>query len=156
FPITVSTSSDPKTKEEFSTYNFSSTRPVLPGSFAAGKYIMQTRNFGGFAVDFYVKPGDEKLADHAIDVVGKHLEYYSSKFGRYPFGSRLVVAETDEETLETYSGAGVMFVSPRALSTGVDERLAREVAYQWWGQGVGLKSFDDIWLSQGLAEFSSL
>src|SRR5262249_1732285 len=51
FPITVSPSTDPKTKEEFSTYNFSSTRPILPGSFAAGKYIMQTRNFGGFAVD---------------------------------------------------------------------------------------------------------
>jgi aminopeptidase N len=36
-----------------------------------------------------------------------------------------------------------------------EERLQREVAYQWWGQTVGLKSFDDAWLSQGLAEWSS-
>src|SRR5262249_11329475 len=48
------------------------------------------------------------------------------------------------------------FVSPRALTSGIDEKLAREVAYQWWGQAVGLKSFDDTWLSQGLAEFSTL
>jgi aminopeptidase N len=89
-------------------------------------------------------------------VIGKHLEFYSSKFGRYSFGNKLVIAETDEETLETYSGPGIMFVSPRALTSGIDEKLAREVAYQWWGQAVGLKSFDDIWLSQGLAEFSSL
>jgi aminopeptidase N len=35
------------------------------------------------------------------------------------------------------------------------ERLQREVAYQWWGQTVGLKSFDDAWLSLGLAEWSA-
>ncbi|MCV5277539.1 hypothetical protein OFC49_43075, partial [Escherichia coli] len=34
-----------------------------------------------------------------------------------------------------------------------EERLQREAAYQWWGLTVGLKSFDDAWLSQGLAEY---
>src|SRR5947199_4559547 len=38
---------------------------------------------------------------------------------------------------------------------GSDERMQREVAYQWWGQTVGLKSFDDAWVSQGLAEWSA-
>src|SRR6478736_5708203 len=37
----------------------------------------------------------------------------------------------------------------------VDERLQREAALQWWGLTVGLKSFDDAWLSQGLAEYSA-
>ncbi len=155
-PVTAVSLVDQKTKEEFSVYSFTSAKPVLPGNFAAGKYIVRTSNFGGFTVDFYVKAGDEKWADHASEVIGKHLEFYSSKFGRYSFGNKLVIAETDEETLETYSGPGIMFVSPRALTSGIDEKLAREVAYQWWGQAVGLKSFDDIWLSQGLAEFSSL
>ena len=75
------------------------------------------------------------------------------------FAPRYVVAEVDDETLDTYSGAGIGFLSRRML---VSERelpvddLAREVAYQWWGQAVGLKSFDDAWLSQGLAEYSSV
>ena len=155
-PVTLTPAADPKTKEEFSIYGFSCATPVLPGNFAAGKYIVKTNTYGGLSVDFYVKAGDEKWADHASDVIGKHLEFYSSKFGRYPFGNKLVVAETDEETLETYSGPGIMFVSPRALTAGIDEKLARESAYQWWGQGVGLRSFDDTWLSQGLAEFSTL
>jgi tetratricopeptide (TPR) repeat protein len=152
----VAPGADPKVKEEFTTYTFTTTTPGLPGNFAASKYIVKTTNHGGFAVDFYAKAGDEKWADHASDVIGKHLEFYSDKFGRYAFGNKLVVAETDEETLETYSGAGIMFVSPRALTSGIDEKLAREVAYQWWGQAVGLQSFDDTWLSQGLAEFSTL
>jgi Peptidase family M1 domain/Tetratricopeptide repeat len=155
-PITPVPITDPKTKEEFATWSYTCSKPVLPGNFAAGKYILRTLNRGGFTVDFYVKAGDERWADHAMDVIGRHLEYYSSKFGRYAFGNRIVVAETDEETLETYSGPGIMFVSPRALTSGIDEKLAREVAYQWWGQAVGLKSFDDAWLWHGLSEFSTL
>ncbi|MDX2039897.1 MAG: M1 family aminopeptidase [Acidobacteriota bacterium] len=155
-PVSAVPLVDPKTKAEFSTYSFVSTKPVLPGSFAAGKYLIRSANFGGFTVDFYVKAGDEKWADHTMEVVGKHLEFYSAKFGRYAFGNKLIIAETDEDTLETYSGPGTMFVSPRALASGIDEKLAREVAYQWWGQTVGLKSFDDTWLSQGLAQYSTL
>jgi tetratricopeptide (TPR) repeat protein len=155
-PVTPVPITDPKTKEEFATWSYTCSKPVLPGSLAAAKYILRTLNRGGFTVDFYVKAGDERWADHAMDVICKHLEYYSSKFGRYAFGNRLIIAETDEETLETYSGPGIMFVSPRALASGIDEKLAREVAYQWWGQAVGLKSFDDAWLWHGLSEFSTL
>jgi aminopeptidase N len=36
-----------------------------------------------------------------------------------------------------------------------EEKLEREIAYQWWGQTVGLRSFDDAWISQGLAEWSA-
>src|SRR4029078_21953 len=36
-----------------------------------------------------------------------------------------------------------------------EEKIERELAYQWWGQRVGLKSFDDASLSQGLAEWSA-
>src|SRR4030095_10205088 len=49
--------------------------------------------------------------------------------------------------------ASKMFDSSRPIP---EEKLQREVAYQWWGQTVGLKSFDDAWLSQGLAEWSAV
>jgi tetratricopeptide (TPR) repeat protein len=155
-PVTPVPLTDPKTKEEFATWSYTCSKPVLPGTLAAAKYILRSTNHGGFTVDFYVKAGDEKWVDHATDVISKHLEYYSSKFGRYAFGNRLIIAETDEETLDTYSGPGVLLISPRALTSGIDEKLAREVAYQWWGLAVGLKSFDDAWLWHGLAEFSTL
>ncbi len=138
------------------TFTFVSTKPVLPGNFAAAQYIAKPYSFGGLTVDVYAKVGDEKGADHIAQVVGKHLEYYSSKFGPYTFGNRFIVAETDEETLEAYSGAGMLFLNPKAFATGNEELLARETAYQWWGQTVGIKSFDDAWLMQGLGQFSGL
>lgn len=149
-------SARPGSTDEFTVFTFNSTKPVLPGSLAAGKYIIRSVNIGGFLIDFYVKAGDEKWAGHAAEVIGHHLEYYSEKFGEYAFGRKLIVVETDDETLEAYTGAGILFLSPRVLTAGLDEKLAREVAYQWWGQTVGLKSFDDTLLSQGLAEFSTI
>ncbi len=137
-------------------FTFVSTKPVLPGNFAAAQYIAKPYNFGGLTVDVYAKVGDEKGADHIAQIVGKHLEYYSSKFGAYAFGNRFIVAETDEETLEAYSGAGMLFLNPKAFATSNEELLARETAYQWWGQTVGIKSFDDAWLMQGLGQFSGL
>ncbi|MBL8206583.1 MAG: tetratricopeptide repeat protein [Blastocatellia bacterium] len=137
-------------------YSFVSTKPALPGNYAVAQYIAKPYSFGGLTVDVYAKVGDEKSADHLAQIAGKHLEYYSSKFGTYAFGDRFIIAEVDEETLETYSGAGILFLNPKAFATGNEELLARETAYQWWGQTVGIKSFDDAWLMQGLAQFSGL
>jgi len=69
-----------------------------------------------------------------------------------------VVAQIDDDSLDTYSGPGIIFLAAKLFDSSrpvPDERLAREVAYQWWGQTVGLKSFDDAWISQGLAEWSA-
>ncbi|HEY9233207.1 MAG TPA: M1 family aminopeptidase, partial [Blastocatellia bacterium] len=77
----------------------------------------------------------------------------------YAYGNRYVVAQVDDETLDTYSAAGITFLPHKSLASEKSlpvDQLAREVAYQWWGQAVGLKNFDDAWLSQGLAEYSSL
>jgi aminopeptidase N len=155
-PAAIEEEVDPVTQEAYSRFTFSSLKPVLPGSLAAGKYLIRSATVGGFVIDFYAKIGNESWTDRVDSVVGSHLEFYSSQFGSYPFGRRLMVVETDEETLDTYSGPGIMFVSPRAINAGLEERLAREVAYQWWGQTVGIRSFDDTLLTQGMAEFSTL
>ena len=53
----------------------------------------------------------------------------------------------------------MLFIANRQFEEGRDvtvTRLQREAALQWWGLTVGLKSFDDVWLSQGLAEYSAV
>ena len=155
-PTTPVPSTDEKTKAQAQTFTFTSKTAILPGNFAAAKYQNSSKTVGGFTIDTYFKSGHEHWADHTAEIVGKRLEFYSSKFAPYAYGNHFIVAETDEETLPAYSGAGIMFLSPGAVTEGFDETVARETAYQWWGQTVGIKSFDDVWLVQGLAEFSSL
>jgi aminopeptidase N len=70
----------------------------------------------------------------------------------------LIVAQIDDDSLEYYTSQGMIFMANRLFDESRDsvtERLQREAAMQWWGLTVGLKSFDDAWLSQGLAEYSA-
>lgn len=153
-PVTPVTAKDGR-----STFTFVETQPVLPGSFAAGQFITRTINSGGMQIDIYVLPGSEARAQEFGQEVAQILQFYNTRFGQYALGNRYVVAQVDDETLGSYSGAGIAFLPHKVLASDrplpVDD-LAREVAYQWWGQSVGLKSFDDAWLSQGLAEYSSV
>src|ERR1700754_3242479 len=103
-------------------------------------------------------PGSEKRIDAFAELTGRVLEFYSKRYGTPLFGKRLVVVQIDDESLDTYSGPGIIFLSAKMFDSSrplPEEKLEREIAYQWWGQTVGLKSFDDAWLSQGLAEWSA-
>jgi aminopeptidase N len=147
------------TKDNRKTFTFVEPQPTLPGSFAAGQFISRTVNSGGLQIDLFVLPGSESRLDEFGREAAQILQFYNSKFGPYAFGNRYVLTEIDDDSLDSYTGAGIGFF-PHYLWTSerplpVDE-IAREIAYQWWGQAVGLKSFDDAWLSQGLAQYSSI
>jgi aminopeptidase N len=146
-------------KDGRKTFTFVETQPVLPGSFAAGQFITKTINAGGMHLDLAVLPGSEGRLQEFGQEIAQIIQFYSGKFGPPLLGSRYVVAEIDDETLEYYAGSGITFIPHRILVSDKllpIDALAREIAYQWWGQAVGLKSFDDAWLSQGLAEYSSV
>ncbi|HYE66159.1 MAG TPA: M1 family aminopeptidase, partial [Pyrinomonadaceae bacterium] len=139
-------------------YRFIHKQPALIGNIAAGPYITKSLRFGNYEIQFYAKPGSENRIERYAELMGKALEFYTQQYGAPGFGSRLVVAQTDDETMDTYSAPGMIFLSAKLFDPtrpAPEERLQREVAYQWWGQTIGLRSFDDAWLSQGLAEWSA-
>jgi len=140
-------------------FNFVETQPVLPGSFAAGQMLSRTVTSAGTRIDLFSTIGNESRLQEIGQEVAQILQFYNQKFGPYGFGPHYVIAEVDDDTLESYSGTGIAFFQHKMLASdkplAVGE-LAREVAYQWWGVGTGLKSFDDVWLSQGLSEYSSI
>jgi aminopeptidase N len=139
-------------------FRFVNKQPVLVGNFIAGQYLAKTLRFGKYELQFFVKPGSENRITSYGELMGRALEFYTKEYGPPAFGSRFIVAQTDDESMEAYSGPGILFLAARffdSLRPAQDDRLQREVAYQWWGQTVGLKSFDDAWVSQGLAEWSA-
>ena len=139
-------------------FRFVNKQPVLVGNFIAGQYVVKTLRFGNYELQFFVKPGSENRVAAYGETMGHALEFYSKQYGAPAFGSRFVVAQTDDEAIDAYSGPGILFLASKFFDSSrpaPEERLQREVAYQWWGQTVGLKSFDDAWISQGLAEWSA-
>lgn len=139
-------------------YRFVHRNPVLIGNFAAGQYINKNLRYHNYELQLYAMPGSEKRIEQYAELTGRVLEYYTKQYGKPLFGNRLVVVQIDDESVDTYSGPGMVFLSSKMFDTTrpvPEEKLQREIAYQWWGQTVGLKSFDDAWLSQGLAEWSA-
>jgi aminopeptidase N len=139
-------------------FHFVHHKPVLPGNFVAGQYITKNLRFANYDIQFYAKVGSESRIEHFAELMGKALEAYTKQYGQPGFGTRLVVAQIDDESLDTYSGLGMVFLASKFFDPSrplQEDKLQREVAYQWWGQTVGLKSFDDAWISQGLAEWSA-
>src|SRR5687768_8178424 len=131
-------------------YRFVHRKPVLIGNFAAGQYIGKNLRYSNYELQLYAKPGSEKRLEAYAELTGRVLEFYTKQYGVPLFGNRLVVVQIDDESLDTYSGPGMIFLSTKIFDPTrpvPEEKLQREIAYQWWGQTVGLKSFDDAWLS---------
>jgi aminopeptidase N len=148
----------PAPKEGAVRYRFVHRQPVLIGNFAAGQYINRSLRYGNYDLQLYAMPGSEKRLEVFAELTGRVLEFYTKRYGPALFGNRLVVVQIDDESLDTYSGPGMIFLSSKMFDSTrpvPEDKIQREIAYQWWGQTVGLKSFDDAWLSQGLAEWSA-
>src|SRR6476661_6139478 len=148
----------PAPKEGAVRYHFVHRQPVLIGNFAAGLYINKNLRYANYDLQLYAMPGSEKRLETYAELTGRVLEFYTKHYGAPLFGHRLVVVQIDDESVDSYSGPGMIFLSSKMFDTTrpvPEEKIEREIAYQWWGQSVGLKSFDDAWLSQGLAEWSA-
>ncbi len=130
----------------------------LVGNITYGRYAARTLRYGTYELQFFTKAGNEKLVAEYGATLGKALEYYTKAYGAPQMGSKLIVTQIDDDSLEYYSQEGMLFLANHLFDGSrevIHERLQREAAMQWWGLTVGLKSFDDAWLSQGLSEFSA-
>src|SRR5918999_6156904 len=138
-------------------FRFVQKTPQLVGNFVAGQFITKSLRYGRYELQFFVKPGSENRITPYGELMGRALDFYTKQYGTPAFGTRMIVAQTDDEAFEAYSGLGLLFLASKFFEgrTTPEDRLQREIAYQWWGQTVGLKSFDDAWVSQGLAEWSA-
>lgn len=139
-------------------FRFTQSKPGLIGNLAYGKYQSRSLRVNDYEIQFYTRPGNDALIASYGESLGKALGYYTQKFGSPEMGKKLIVAQIDDESLEFYSSLGMLFLSNRQFEQArpiTEDRLQREAAFQWWGLTVGLKSFDDAWLSQGLAEYSA-
>jgi hypothetical protein len=143
---------------KFGKQRFVRSRPGLVGNLSFGRYVNTKLSFSGYELEFNTKSGVEALVSEYGETLGKALEYYNQRFGPPSGGKKLIVTQIDDESLEYYSQEGILFLANRLFNGSkpiIKERLQREAAFQWWGFTVGLSSFDDAWLSQGLAEYSA-
>lgn len=154
-----------------SVYVFETKIPLKYISFIVGKFITVGEDFDSIPFRHFYAPGVSFQRKGLLNTAKNIVQFYESKFGLFPY-EKLTIVRRPWITTGGHSPAsfivinelheaqdGTLFVntgSPVDLSRWKEYFMAHEIAHQWWGQSITLKTYHDQWLSEGLAQFASI
>jgi len=141
---------------------YKTPRPVAYVSFNYGKFEKANIDDARvpITVYYYDAVGDSPLfgspgLNKVIEDVGGAFTFFDENFAPYPF-ERL-----DAAAMAVGFGQGSPGLVHLADITfersvkGLDDKFrAHEVSHQWWGHLVNPDSYHDVWLAEGMAEYS--
>jgi hypothetical protein len=127
-------------------------------TFEIGKYKTYEASTGGVDILVAIPETDppirKEYGRRLVEATRQAVKYMQLRFGDYPTDTLTVV-----RTERRFSQGSPGFVTlARQWSWGfvpepVAYTLARELAYTWWGNLVGLESYRDQWLREALADY---
>jgi aminopeptidase N len=126
---------------------------------AAGPYVVVPDAYGPLPVNYWVYPKDAAKAAPTYGKTPKMMEYFNRIFGYdYPWQKY--------DQISVPSGGGAESTSATAMTHRimVDEKnepefspigiVSHELAHQWWGNLITLRSWAHTWLNESFATYS--
>ncbi len=112
----------------------------------------------GVTVTSYFLPGHEHAGAEALQIASASLKIYDSLFGPYPY-SEFDIVEAPLRYALGVEFPGLVLVRSNLYDQPEDPvfvtTATHETAHQWWYNVVGNDVFDEPWLDEALATYSS-
>ena len=135
-------------------YTFECKNAEPNGSFVAGNLQLNPKQAEGINVSVYAPRAQSGNAADFAASVARSMTIFSDMFGGLP-DSDMQVIQMPDGTLRDFAGPGVIFLSQRAWNPKAgDKTIAKDIAAQWWGNQILPASTNDVWISDGLAQYS--
>lgn len=151
------------------TWTYTESKPISPYCMiiAVGEYAQsQPQIVTQPPLTYYVPLTDKDYAIRGFNSAPQTLQFFSEKIAPFPYEKlALIVGATRYGGMENSSAivfSGTTFSTPldsQPLSRtfnvrrGLVQVIAHEIAHQWFGDSVAIKTWSDLWLSEGFATY---
>lgn len=144
------------------------TTPVIPAylvAFFISEFNSTSFSFREKTVNIWSIPELQDQHEFAGDIAVKALEFFTQKFGiGYPL-SKLDIVGIPDFTKGAMENMGLIISKENCLLVNAEssqydkeevaESIFHEIAHQWFGNIVGIESWEDLWLKEGFATWFS-
>jgi aminopeptidase N len=123
-------------------------------SIAMGRFeqIHQSFKYGitdSMDVVHYVLPGNRQSAEENLSKTVDMLRIFSDLFGLYPF------FEEKYGHVDIGMGGAMEHQTLTSTTTYAENVIAHELAHQWFGDMITCRTWRDVWLNEGFAQYST-